>query len=66
MEGITDSVDISLNKLREIVKDREAWLAAVTIYIDLGPKKMKSDTVFIFSPSVCREVIGLDAMIFIF
>ena len=41
-------------------------MAAVTICSDLEPKKIKSVTVSIVSPSICYEVMELDAMILVF
>ena len=29
LDGITDSVDVNLSELREVVMDREAWRAAI-------------------------------------
>ena len=42
-----------------------SWLQSLSAVI-LEPKKIKSVTVSIFSPSVCHEVMGLDVMILVF
>ena len=41
-------------------------MAPVTIYSDFGAQKVKSVTVSIVSPSICHEVMGQDAKIFVF
>ena len=42
-----------------------SWLQSPSVVI-LEPKKIKSVTVSIVSPSICHEVMGLDAMILVF
>ena len=42
-----------------------SWLQSPSIVI-FEPKKIKSATVFTFSPTICHEVMGLDAMILVF
>ena len=42
-----------------------SWLQSTSAVI-LEPKKIKSVTLSIVNQSICHEVIGLDAMIFIF
>ena len=42
-----------------------SWLQSSSAVI-LEPKKIKSVTVSFISPSICHEVMGLDAMIFVF
>ena len=52
MDGITDSTDMNLRKLQEIVKDREAWGAAVhgvaksrTLLIELNTRAYYSASI---------------------
>ena len=42
-----------------------SWLQSASAVI-LEPKKIKSATVSIVSPSICHEVMGLDAMVLVF
>ena len=41
-------------------------MAAVAIYGDLGAQEDKIVSASTFSPSICHEVIGLEAMILVF
>ena len=42
------------------------FMAVVTISSDFGAPKIKSVTVSVVSPSICHEMMGLDAMILVF
>ena len=45
MNGITNTVDVSLSKLREIVKDSEAWHATVHGVTNMGSQRVRQNLV---------------------
>ena len=46
LDGITDSMDMSLSKLREIVKDREAWRAVVHGVAEIWTRLNNNNTLY--------------------
>ena len=60
MDGITDSIDMSMSKLQETVKDREAWCAAVHgghKESDMTEQRNKNKASFL-SPKLSRDAVS--------
>ena len=50
----------------KIKREKKNVMAAITICSDFRAQKITSDTVSTVSPSISHEVMGLDAMIFVY
>ena len=58
LDGITDSTDMSLSRLQETVKDREAWHAVIH-GVAKSPTQLSSWTTTLWARHSSRDVIGM-------
>ena len=54
LDGITDARNMNLGKLLEMVRDKEAWIAAVHGIIEEGKLRMGGDWIYSLNLCFCK------------